>query len=832
MRVLFNALWPDTARPGAITVWSLPGRESLHLPLRRLIEWGDEDDIELAEETAGHDVYFGLGLRIEGLEPTEQGRVDDIVALPGFVVDIDFFDPQFPNAHKAKNLPRSIEEAAPFFDGLPDPSAVVYSGNGIQAYHFFREPVVLETSTQRQRMKDRLKQWQNVFVSRGKELGWHVDDVATLPHVFRLPGFTHQKTGRQAKLLYCDASLRYELSDLDFRAPEKDASPRTTTTATATPPQTLNERVTAVLAGNQGPYKAMCEKILRGESFAERGGRDDALQRVCSVLAGYRELWSEDPAAVVEILRPSLSVWASEEDATRTLDEETEKACDKYERSKEDLIERDEKQRPLLAGLAKALGLKNGSAEKAPVNFMLQHAIVQYRSTYYVYDFSVEQYTLPRIREELVPCVRDAWNHGRAPDDLSLYYQDERQKKKTKTLARLCEEYARLADHAIGDMTIPQSHFDPNTSVFYEAMAKKRVVEPELDPKIDEWLRLLAGPEYEKVCDWLAILPKLQHQLCALYFDGASGAGKGLFGRGLARLWHEGPPTDFVNVLDNFNSPVKDCPLLWIDEGLPERRGNVSAKIRAWIGSSSFELKEKYLAPRVVNGCVRLLICANNSNVLDFGGEQLSVNDLEAVVGRFLYVRARDEAARWLEENNVGGKLTRAWVEGNGIARHCLALAENRRVKPGKRFLVEGAEASLHRQLVLQGEVNGLIYEWLARFATKPEELYIWYRGKSTMPLALIGDGGLFVNTQCVIDCWTKYMGERQLPSTSRIGTVLSRVSNRSARLGPRDQRVRYHMIKADMVLEWSRQYQVGNEDEIRKNLALEIAFDLGEVEE
>lgn len=819
MRTLLQALWPHaTSLRGAVTFWLFPSKKSYHVALEDALNMGDEDEAEMASLGNEKNVYFGLGLRALGLSQKQQGGKKDIVALPAVALDIDFYDE---HAHAAKNLPRDLDEAAPLIEHLPDPSVVVHTGNGVHVYWCFIEPIILDTTSRQTQAQRALKSFQEPIIQKAKDRGWHLDSTASIQHVWRVPGFVNQKNNKPVELVHCDASWRYDLQSLQIRMPERREP------AVEAPPrqqdiEPLRNALLRVDPSNR--FYAAIQAALEGVSMSPPGKRDETLQGVCSTIAWLPEGRNADPAYLAEILRPSLSVWACEEGATKTVEEELGKAADKIARSQEDYRARQEAARPQLDGIAAALGL--GLDGEEANEFFLRHAIVQYRATFYIFDFRTHQYSVARTRDEIIPFARDAWAEG--PENLSLTYENDKGQTKQKSAVALCQQYCTVVDSVVGDMTIEESRLSMEERVFYEATAKKRIADARFDERIDEWLRLLAGDKYDKVCDWIAGVPQLEHQCCALYIDGISGAGKGLLANGLARLWRRGAPTPFINVIGgDFNEELVRCPLVWIDEGVPGRRGNITAELRALVGRSSFTLSEKFLSSRIVQGCVRLMICANNENVLLFGDTEMSTSDLEAVVGRILHVHAHREAAEWLGQNNDGGALTRSWVEGDLIARHCLYLAENRDLVPGKRFLVEGDETQMHRKLVMQGETNGLVYEWLVRFATNPDAVTKAYRAKNQQPLALIGDGMVLVNTQCVIDCWRLYMPEDvRRPSTTRIGRVLGRLASMPVRAGKRGDRARYHAIKADMILEWCREQQIGNEGRIEENLKNELEIE------
>jgi len=843
MRTLLRSLWSATDRPGAITFWLSPSKESIHVPLRQLAELDDGDERDFAQTVGEENVYFGLGLRQGGLDGRRQGGKKEIIALPAFALDIDFSNPK---AHVAKNLPKDLDEASAIISHLPDPSAVVHTGNGAHVYWIFREAIDLDSVSRQTLAQKAYKTFQTPLIERAFNLGWHLDNTASIQRVWRVPGFLNKKTDKLVELIYCDDSVRYEPEDLGVSLPrrrEKKTPIKNPVPSVAVPKvlkknpyllEQIRERLEAT--GPTNKFHKAVKAALAGKSMADAGARDEVLQGVCSTIAWMPEGRDADPEALAEILRPSLDIWASEDGAKRSIEEEIEKAVDKIRRSQEDYKTRQEQSRPQLAGIARALGVSletEEGGEKRPNDYFLKHSLIQYRDSYYVYDFRIEGYTLPKTQKEVKPLARDAWADG--PDDLDIEYEDDKGKIKTKTMDALSHAYCTNVDHVIGEMTMDESRYDSKSRTFFEAIAKKRVTEARFDPLIDTWLRLLAGDKvlsdgriiYDVVIDWVAGVPKLNRQNSALYLGGASGAGKGLLTNGLARIWRQGPPTEFENIAGSFNDEIAKCPLLRIDEGLEGKQKDLTKKLRSVIGRQSFTLNEKFLAPRIVNGAVRLVICANNDNVLMVGDTEYSQADLEAIVGRILHVRAQQAAADWLEEHNRSNRLTNEWVEGDRIAMHCLWLHQNRTIVEGKRFLVEGAETEMHRQMIMQGDTNGLVYEWLVRFASHPDPLLDRFRktpGKQA--LAWIGNGELLVNADCVIACWDVYMPALDKPKSTRISKVLRDLSARTRRLGPRTDRNRFHVIKPDLVVEWSRRHQIGNEDKIVANIDRTVHFD------
>lgn len=820
-RSFLDALWPDGPLQGSLTFWFLPSKSSLHLPPGYKLTDEDLADLHRDNDT-GANVYFVLGLLRDGLSKRQRGKRGDIVALPAFALDIDF---AHPTAHVAKNLPAGPDDAALILKGAPEPSIVVSTGHGWHVYWRFDVPVVLKTENHRTQMQKAYKAFQAPFIARAAAQGWQLDSKPSLEGVWRLPGFQNCKGAPfvPVEVLHSAPNTTYALDKLAPQAPPRLVAASTMPEVAAAPidnpaaPQGLLEALKRL-------GKPEINLVLAGQSFAERGGRDAALQRICSTIAWMSEAQGHSAEMVAEVLRPSLAVWAVEPEATKSLDEEMAKAIEKIGRAQADYIAKKEIERQQFAALREALRVKGAPpAEDVKSAFVQQRTIIMYGHGFFVFDFTKGQYFGPMVNSEVLTFARDAWTGMTEP---ALSYVNAEGERKQKTFLRVLQEYCTKALKVVGQLGLERSCYDDDESTFFDAKAPMRRLEPEFQPEIEYWLKLLAGDSVEKLLDWIAAVPQLDEQCCALYLSGASNAGKTLLATGLARLWSLGGPAPMERVLSNFNSEMFRCPLVLLDEG-----GDFSSvALRRLIGSSTHTYSEKNLPRYEVRGAVRVLIAANNEDVLAVGDERMSADDLDAYVKRFLHIHAHHESADWLRANNAGGLMTRRWIEEDLIAKHCLWLAVNRSIVHGQRFIVEGIELDeIHRKLVMHGEASGPIYEWLARFASDPSAAAHVYRAKKAASRVVIGDGKILVSVQGIIDCWDVYMPDIKRPSTTQVGRTLTKVSEGIVKVGPRGGQIRFHSIRLEMIFGWASANQVGSMDDMTANLAAVKNFEVAD---
>lgn len=472
--------------------------------------------------------------------------------------------------------------------------------------------------------------------------------------------------------------------------------------------------------------------------------------------------------------------------------------------------------------MAKAEATDAEVALSADLPRLLRHLVIQCRTAFYVFDFETKKYTTPRIQVELASTMRDALRDSPA----EFYYQNDKGKWVEKKLPDLLKEYCTVTTSLIFDLTIQKSRFEFAASTFYEATAPLQLLEPRYDAQIEKWLNLLGGESKNALLDWIASVTDLNKETCALYLAGKKGTGKGMLAAGLARLWWQGPPTELKHILGNFNADIASCPLILLDEAMPKELGDVSGALRTLVGSSSRTLARKHLPNAPLRGALRLIIGANNDNVLKLGDEAMTLLDLEAVAERFLHVHVTPEAADFLA--SMGGRVgTEAWVSGNLIARHALWLKQQRQIIPGKRFLVEGQPTVMHRKLVMQGSAQNLVFEWISRFLCDPSRLYKTYQTTKEAPKARVGDGLVLVNTQGVIDCWNTYMrADIRTPAFNRVGQILRSIATEEVRY-PERTGSRYHSVQPALVVEWASENQVGEPEQLMARIAAKIPPDL-----
>jgi hypothetical protein len=856
-RLLFGAA-PDDA---AVVVSAFPSGESVCLSADNVE--GIAKAGELAE-TDRQDAYFSVCSVSTDFDASKgRGKKPDFRVGVALWADVDVRSP----AHKAppETLPPTFEEASELLAAVPfEPTGLVDSGHGMHAYWVLEEPVVFGAggglSAEGLRFIATVEALQERVRAAAAAKGWHVDLVADVPRVLRVPGTSNFKLPgdvRTVEVVFIDGPKHsYEAicAALGVDAPAASAVTATSTSGSvaATPTDVNLDDVRERLRNLKSDVnKKFFAPILEGKSFAKAGERDRMMQRAASLIAGVEP--NADPEVLVEILLPSLEVWASEPGATLSVDNELEKAAEKIRRAqvdmrrkKADAQAKNERLKSLMEGkaappskpdaergteptsaeAAKSAARKSSRPPVAPgphpytedelvaiaddfectLPELNRRWIIQHKSAYFVLVDG--RYKRPITERELEVALRD--DLRRAPVEMWIEKADGNGVRPAK-VSEILRKHCTVARTLVSSLSSQRSHYDATTETFVEAVCPVRPLEPLYDQDVQDWLEVFFGEEnVEKGLDWVATVTELDRYTCALYLSGPPATGKTLLANGLSRITTEGGPSELGRILENFNEDLMRCPLIFADEHIPagSRGTRTSTELRNLIGNNRRTLNRKFLPQAPLVGAIRLILAANNDRMLAFS-EDLSVHDLEAVAERFLHVNTAGAAGFF--KRFPGGKAPDPWVEGDVIAQHALWLRDNRKVDHEGRFLVSGSKSRMLSMLATGGRNAGVV-EFLAKYlaATVQQRAPI-----DVKKLIIAGKGEFWVNTLAVADHWSHFVQNDRAPSTTKVGRALSGLSKDGQER--RIHGLRYHLIDHDLVLAWMTENQVGDPDAARE---------------
>lgn len=574
---------------------------------------------------------------------------------------------------------------------------------------------------------------------------------------------------RLVTLLYADANLTIEnpLAGYEAEAKERKESAPAPELNRAAQLDDVPDSTIEKLRRLKDPYhQRLFAKILAGESFAPAGKRDESLQRAASSIA-FADEGKSKPEALAEILRPSLSVWASEPGAEKSLEEELEKAVEKLTRAQDDWQKRHGKRLAELEGLRRALSPGSSPEQKF---LALQNDTVAF-----VWDFEKKAYRPPHPMREIALVMRDAWPEG---SPVELNYLTTKGEARKKTTAQLMEEYGTALESVVYSFEHDRTIYDPATGVLRVPAAKRRPLEARYWPEVEKWLSYMpARPHHlDMLLDWLSTVTCLHKMSAALYLSGPKSTGKSLLVTGISRLWNQGP-TKLEHVFRRFNGSLLKCPLINADEAWRDQNVNLAAELRELVGNMSHQIEQKGRPIVTLEGAVRLVITANNETLLQTRGNgDQNQMERDATIERILHVPTSGQSAEYLQSV----KDRHLWREENRIAEHLLWLKEeraqgvmDRAIEEGHRFLIQGdaTDTDFYEGIGSKPKDFDAAVLWLSYVLTRPQPPPSVRKGVSVAP------GRFAVVPRAVVDSW-KTFGLDELfdrPTGSRQATTILR---------------------------------------------------------
>lgn len=843
---------PQECDDSYISLWNKTTKESKHVAFPNTPEAYERFD-KLVTDLSDTDVYYGVALRRPNLISKQRGKVQDLRGLPGLWIDIDTGQ-----NHAAKNLPQTDAQVAEILSCIPAaPTLAVNSGNGLHVYWLFDQvhPIGFVDIINFDKLSEA---FQRKIINHGQALGYHVDNTSNLDRILRLPNTLNTKTNppTNVEVLFSDgpryASINtlLEAVGIDSRAPlthgsftptpipsQQDLQPREAGTKSQT-----TEYLKDALSNLHNPEsKELFAQILQGNSFAPAGARDQTLQRVASIIA-YIAPDRDAYELARDILGPSLSTFEPEDLGKYTQEDRITWAAEKIQRAQEDArrdritterhnkalaevllkdarsaARRDQRLGPSPQGAYTEAEIKSFAAQQntTPEAFN-KRWVIQKGQNFYVYvngDYQLPlQYleldnSLPR---DLSPAVANGF--------VKLDTLTAKGEPRSKTTKEILSDYSSVARTIVARLDLTYSYYDENTQTFYEAACPIRPLQAQYSKEVDTWLRLLGVNKVDLLLDWVATVTKLDKQSSALYIQGDASTGKTLLGQGLARLWHAAGPTELVRVLGDWSADLARCPLIVADEQIPQsfKGQRTSAELRSLIGNSARTLTRKYAHNADLVGAIRLILSANNADMLVFE-ESLSQADLEAVAGRFLHITCHGPVGL-ASKNYLDQTDTSGWIDDDIIAKHALWLRDNRQVTPGKRFLVEGSAKDVSKQLATRGGVAGRVAEWLVRYLceTPTSTLAAAKSSPQLSGLCIVGNGKYLVNTNAIVMFWEQYAKSKVVPSTPQAGGALRNLSIKQTKCGTK----RYFEIDIEAISSWAEANLIGDGAMIQEKIS------------
>lgn len=169
-------------------------------------------------------VYLSVGLRDRKLPGSKRGEAATVVAIPAVWLDLDVAG----EGHANKRLPPTKQDAIELAKSAGvQPTVIVDTGNGIQAWWALTELWVFETEAERDKAAKLCVAWSAMFKKRAQLKGWTIDSVFDLARIMRLPGSMNVKDPANPKpVTIIEASpARLEVSQIEEMVKDAAAAP-------------------------------------------------------------------------------------------------------------------------------------------------------------------------------------------------------------------------------------------------------------------------------------------------------------------------------------------------------------------------------------------------------------------------------------------------------------------------------------------------------------------------------------------------------------------------------------------------------------------------------
>lgn len=519
--------------------------------------------------------------------------------------------------------------------------------------------------------------------------------------------------------------------------------------------------------------KAALDALVNREPIAITGERDNTVYRLVRALV--REIPHVTSDSLADLFIPSIAAMGGE--PTR------DSVRDKIERARQSLTEapaRQAQHRPIVQADAGA-------------EIFIRHPITGTYKGPVARAGAVE-----RIAELLAPDV----TAGR----LSLVTADG----KPKSLGRLVHDYGACVSSVEYEYGRKASGIEDDALILGAAIPPEHT--PAYSPRVEMWLRAIAGPHLRDLYTWLVVAyTKPLETLAALVLVADGGVGKNLFAACVASLW--GPharPTDADEALGSFNEGLQECPLILAEERLPQddRGRTVSALIRKSITDSSVRLNKKHQNLARIRGSVRWLVTVNSDTALRFQ-EDLSEADIEAIAERLYRIDVPPEVRETTEA--LGPMQLIAEFPG-----HIAAVAASWVPVKTTRLWIRQNDSRVAMALAVGGSFRSAVIQWVLGWIMQPGFLVL-----GRVPMSKIEGDEILVASRDISDGWDCYCPRSKRIELPQIGAALSALGiPKRRRMKERSgERVSCYSIDPDKLIAWAGASRYCTAEDIRNKL-------------
>lgn len=434
---------------------------------------------------------------------------------------------------------------------------------------------------------------------------------------------------------------------------------------------------------------------------------------------------------------------------------------------------------------------------------LLHRLVIQYGPSFFA--FVNGNYTAA-VEQGVAEFLLDALSAGE-PLGVDLFRTTMQGAIKLRTSAELVQDYGVVAEDMVVSLYAPQSSYDvENKRFIWAASPIRRHLQPERVLEVEHYLESIGS---EALLDWLAFVPRLDRPSKALYLWGDPDVGKSFLALCLSRLWSDAGASTGHDLVDDFNSSITRCPLIFMDEQLPvEFRGRRGTeRLRHEIQAITRPYHAKFRSKVQVQGALRFMFAANHPHMVETD-DTLTSADAEGVRQRIEVVHVPTAAKQYLR--SLGRERTERWLSDDLFAKHVLYLRDTRELPPLGRFGPERVldDVSYEAKLVYDnlrfsgvgGQLLLWVYKALSGDVPPPPGALVWGRAQDReVPVVLL-------NFELVEQYWQLVLGNQtKIPSRQNLRAAFDTLSIGRARVYVGHKRRRYHVINGDAFNDWLR---------------------------
>lgn len=325
-----------------------------------------------------------------------------------------------------------------------------------------------------------------------------------------------------------------------------------------------------------------------------------------------------------------------------------------------------------------------------------------------------------------------------------------------------------------------QAQWNPETREMTIPAGRYRPGPARRNPVVEEWLARLCGKRLDIVMDWIAGLPRLDVPCSALTIVGPASCGKSMFATACATLY--GGYVDYNDLMSRFNAGLVKTPFVWLDERA-SREGDPNT-FRRVTADYVHRVEAKFQPIQYLHGHPRLLATANHPDPWRLADDQISPMDDEAIGKRIIFVEASPAAGFYLE--GIGGAVaTKGWCDPEGaLTCHLRWIAENREVKRGNRFWIDGDAGDYMSRIGSQNGIPSVILDAIARYLSMtPQEREAQIGERSPCRFDAAHPDAVLVSANRLVQTWSILVGGTHQPDATKVRAALTRLSRASEKV-------------------------------------------------